>query len=403
MPAWRRTLFALWLAEFFTMLGISMFLPFLPLYLRQLGVTEPGRLEAMSGLMFAAPFLSATVATPVWGFLGDRHGRKLMVVRAALGLTIASALMGLATSVGQLFFLRLFQGAISGFIAAALALMASAAPRDRMGYALGTLQTAIPSGTIIGPLLGGFLADRIGARNVFFVTAALTLVAAIVAMALVREAERPRSEGGFGRIFENYRLVFGTPQLRLCFLILFACQFALMALLPVMALFVESLGTHGALLATMTGGVIAVTGFANVVAAPRWGRSSDRSGYRPTLKRALLGAAAFALPQGLVTATWQLFLLRIPYGIFVGGVVPSVHAMISLRAPADRRAGTLGVTSTALMIGNLLGPLTGGAVAAAFGLRSTFFLSGLALIIVLLVLFPRVREPEREAPEGEAA
>ena len=83
MPAWRRTLFALWLAEFFTMLGISMFLPFLPLYLRQLGVTEPGRLETMSGLIFAAPFLSAIVATPVWGFLGDRHGRKLMVVRAA--------------------------------------------------------------------------------------------------------------------------------------------------------------------------------------------------------------------------------------------------------------------------------------------------------------------------------
>jgi DHA1 family multidrug resistance protein-like MFS transporter len=396
MPAWRRTLFALWLAEFFTMLGISMFLPFLPLYLRELGVTEPGRLETMSGLIFAAPFLSATVATPVWGFLGDRHGRKLMVVRAALGLTVASALMGFATSVGQLFFLRLFQGAISGFIAAALALMASAAPRDRMGYALGTLQTAIPSGTIIGPLVGGFLADRIGARNVFFVTAALTLTAALVAMALVREAERPKAEGGFGRILDNYRLVFGTPQLRLCFLVLFGCQFALMSLLPVMALFVESLGAHGALLATTTGGVIAVTGLANVVAAPRWGRRSDRIGYRPTLKRALLGAAAFALPQGLVTGTWQLFLLRIPYGVFVGGVVPSVHAMISLRAPADRRAGTLGVTSTALMVGNLLGPLAGGAVAAAFGLRSVFFLSAVALVLVIAFLFPRIREPERE-------
>ena len=402
MPAWRRTLFALWLAEFFTMLGISMFLPFLPLYLRQLGVTEPGRLETMSGLVFAAPFFSAIVATPIWGFLGDRHGRKLMVVRAALGLTVASALMGFATSVGQLLFLRLFQGAVSGFIAAALALMASAAPRDRMGYALGTLQTAIPSGTIVGPLLGGFLADRIGARNVFFVTAALTLVAALVALWLVREAERPRAAGGLGRILENYRLVFGTPQLRLCFLVLFGCQFALMALLPVMALFVEELGAHGALLATTTGGVIAVTGLANVVAAPRWGRRSDRCGYTPTLKRALLGSALFALPQGLVGATWQLFLLRIPYGIFVGGVVPSVHAMVGLRAPADRRAGIMGVTSTALMVGNLLGPLSGGAMAAAFGLRSVFFLATGALVVVLALLFPRIREPERSAPATEA-
>lgn len=393
------------------MLGISMFLPFLPVYLRELGVTEPGKLESMSGLIFAAPFLSATVATPVWGFLGDRHGRKLMVVRAALGLTVATTLMGLATTVGQLFFLRVLQGVISGFIAAALALMASAAPRDRMGYAIGTLQTAIPSGTILGPLVGGLLADRIGARQVFFVTAGLTLVAAVVVTALVREAERPKSTAGFGRIFENYALVFGSSQLRSLFLILFACQFALMALGPIMALFVESLGAHGRLLATTTGAIFAVTGLATVLTAPRWGRRSDRRGYRPTLKMALLGSALFALPQGLVAAPWQLFLARIPYGMFIGGIVPSVHAMISLRAPDERRAGVLGVTSTALMLGNLMGPLLGGVIAGAFGLRSIFFVSTGVFLVILILLLPRIEEPERQeaaarplsiAPESSA-
>jgi DHA1 family multidrug resistance protein-like MFS transporter len=382
-------------AEFFTMLGISMFLPFLPLYLRQLGVTEPGKLEVMSGLIFAAPFFAATVATPVWGFLGDRHGRKLMVVRAALGLTLAATLMGLARTVPQLLFLRVMQGAISGFIAAAIALMASSAPRNRMGYALGTLQTAIPSGTILGPLLGGILADRIGARQVFFVTAGLTLAAAIIVMALVREAERPRSTEGFGRIFENYRLVFGTSQLRLSYFVLFGCQFALMALAPIMALFVESLGAHGKLLATTTGAIFAVTGLATVLTAPRWGHRSDRAGYRRTLKMALLGSGIFALPQGLVTAPWQLFLARIPYGIFIGGVVPSVHAMISLRAPDDRRAGILGITSTALMLGNLMGPLLGGVIAGAFGLRSIFFVSTAVFLAIVVFLLPRIQEPER--------
>ncbi len=378
------------------MLGISMFLPFLPLYLRQLGVTEPGKLETMSGLIFAAPFFAATVATPVWGFLGDRHGRKLMVVRAALGLTVAATLMGLATTVAQLFFLRVGQGAISGFIAAAIALMASSAPRERMGYALGTLQTAIPSGTILGPLVGGYLADRIGARQVFFVTAALTLTSAIIVMALVREGERTRSNEGFGRIWENYRLVFGTPQIRLLYFVLFGCQFALMALGPVMALFVESLGAHGRLLATTTGAIFAVTGLATVLTAPRWGRRSDRGGYRPTLGIALIGSGLFALPQGLVTAPWQLFLARIPYGVFIGGVVPSVHAMISLRAPDARRAGVLGITSTALMLGNLMGPLLGGAIAGAFGLRSIFFVSTAVFVAITLFLLPRVREPERQ-------
>ena len=375
------------------MLGISMFLPFLPLYLRQLGVTEPGRLETMSGLIFAAPFFAATVATPVWGFFGDRYGRKLMVVRAALGLTVAAALMGLATTVTQLFFLRVGQGAISGFIAAAIALMASSAPRERMGYALGTLQTAIPSGTILGPLVGGYLADHIGARQVFFVTAALTLTAAIIVMVLVREEVRPRSTEGFGSIWENYRLVFGTPQIRLLYLVLFGCQFALMALGPIMALFVESLGAHGRLLATTTGAIFAVTGLATVLTASRWGRRSDRRGYRPTLKIALIGSGLFALPQGLVQAPWQLFLARIPYGVFIGGVVPSVHAMISLRSPDDRRAGVLGITSTALMLGNLMGPLLGGVIAGAYGLRSIFFVSTAVFLAITLFLLPRIREP----------
>jgi len=214
-------------------------------------------------------------------------------------------------------------------------------------------------------------------------------------VALVRETERPRSPEGFGRIFENYRLVFGTSQLRLLYFVLFGCQFALMALAPIMALFVESLGAHGKLLATTTGAIFAVTGLATVLTAPRWGHRSDRQGYRPTLRTALLGSSLFALPQGLVTAPWLLFLARIPYGIFIGGVVPSVHAMISLRAPDDRRAGILGITSTALMLGNLMGPLLGGVIAAAFGLRSIFFVSTAVFLAILVFLFPRIQEPER--------
>lgn len=392
--AWKRTLFALWSAQFFTMAGMSMFLPFLPLYVRQLGVTEAGQVEFMSGLLFAAPFFAATVATPVWGFLGDRHGRKLMVVRASLGLALATFLMGFARTVPQLLVLRVLQGAVSGFIAAALALMASSAPRERMGYALGTLQTAIPTGTILGPLVGGALADLVGYRQIFFVTAACNLVGGLLVILLVRQEERTTPGAGFGRVAENYRVVFRSPQFRRLFFVLFGCQFALMALQPVMALFVESLGAHGKLLATTTGVIFAVTGVASAIAAPRWGRRSDRRGYRPTLGQALLGSTVFALPQGLAFAPWQLFLWRIPFGVFVGGIVPAVQAMIGIRAPDDRRAGIMGVTSTALMLGNLLGPLVGGAVAGRLGLRSVFFLSTVALLFILAALYPGVREPE---------
>lgn len=372
-----------------------MFLPFLPLYVRELGVTEPGRVETVSGLLFAAPFFAATVATPVWGFLGDRHGRKLMVVRASFGLSATTLLMGFATTIPQLLVLRVCQGAVSGFIAAALALMASSAPRNRMGYALGTLQTAIPTGMILGPLIGGTLADLIGYRQIFFVTSAANLLAGLLVVALVRADAGSRASAGLGRVVENYRAVFGSEQFRLLFFVLFGCQFALMSLQPIMALYVESLGAHGRLLATTTGVIFAVTGLASAIAAPRWGRRSDHRGYRPTLGRALLGAGLFALPQGLVTAAWQLLVVRIFYGMFIGGIVPAVHAMIGLRAPAERRAGIMGVTSTALMLGNLTGPLIGGALAGLFGLRTVFFLSSAVLFAILLVLWPRVVEPSR--------
>jgi MFS transporter, DHA1 family, multidrug resistance protein len=388
------------------MIGISMFLPFLPLYVRQLGVTETGHLERVSGLLFAAPFFSATVATPVWGFLGDRHGRKLMVARASLGLSLATLLMGFAQTVPQLFVLRVAQGAVSGFIAAALALMASRAPRERMGYALGTLQTAIPTGTILGPLVGGTLADLIGYRQIFFVTSAMTLVGGLLVIFLVPRDEPVRREVGFVSVLENYRTVFGTPQFRLLFFVLFASQFALMSIQPVMALYVESLGASGRLLATTTGVIFAVTGVASAIGAPRWGRRGDRTGYRSVLGRALTGAALFALPQGLVARAWQLFVLRIGYGAFIGGIVPAVQAMIGVRAPAERRAGIMGVTSTALMLGNLTGPLIGGAVAGSFGLRSVFFVATAVFVLLLAGLYPKMREPARSGevlPEAEPA
>jgi len=380
-----------------------MFLPFLPLYVRELGVTESGKVAMVSGLLFAAPFFAATVATPVWGFLGDRHGRKLMVVRASFGLAAATLLMGFATTIPQLFFLRIAQGAVSGFIAAALALMASSAPRERMGYALGTLQTAIPTGTIVGPLIGGTLADLMGYRQIFFVTAALNLFAGILVVFLVRRDLGSTSGAGIGRVLDNYRAVFGSAQFRQLFFILFGCQFALMSIQPVMALYVESLGAHGRLLATTTGVIFAITGVASAIAAPRWGRSSDRSGYRRTLGRAVLGSGVFALPQGLVTAPWQLFVSRIFYGAFIGGIVPSVQAMIGLRAPADRRAGIMGVTSTALMFGNLMGPLVGGAVAGRFGHRMVFFMTTAVFLTILVALYPGVVEPSRSVEEARPA
>lgn len=187
MEAWKVNLISVWLGCFFTGLAMSQILPFLPLYVEQLGVSDHQSLSLWSGLVFSGTFLVSAVVSPLWGSLADRKGRKLMLLRASLGMAIVIALQGLATNVWQLFALRALMGLTSGYIPNAMALVASQAPRDKSGWALGTLSTGQISGVIAGPLLGGLMADHLGLRVVFFVTAGLMFVSFLVTLFLIKE------------------------------------------------------------------------------------------------------------------------------------------------------------------------------------------------------------------------
>ena len=169
----------MWWTQLFAVSGMGLILPFLPLLVRSLGVDESGSVQRWSGAIFSAPFLFAALMTPFWGWVGDRFGRKLMVVRALLGLSVALFLMSFATTALQMLILRALQGAVSGFIPAAIALVSSATPRERQGYALGTLSSAQAAGVVMGPLVGGVLADLVGFRSLFYITATVELLAAL--------------------------------------------------------------------------------------------------------------------------------------------------------------------------------------------------------------------------------
>lgn len=127
----------------------------------------------------------------MWGSLADRKGRKLMLLRASLGMAIAILLQAFATHAWQLFLLRGIMGLTSGYIPNAMALVASQVPRERSGWALSTLSTAQISGVIGGPLMGGFVADHIGLRAVFLITAMLLVVSFLVTLFLIKEGVRP--------------------------------------------------------------------------------------------------------------------------------------------------------------------------------------------------------------------
>lgn len=370
----------MWWTQLFAVSGMGLILPFLPLLVRSLGVDDAGSVQRWSGSIFSAPFLFAALMTPVWGWVGDRFGRKRMVMRALLGLALALALMSFATSPAQLLVLRALQGAVSGFIPAAIALVSAAAPRERQGYALGALSSAQAAGIVMGPLAGGILADLVGFRTLFYITASVELLAAAVVMRFVHEPRRDTSQRDSASLLENVRFARRRP-IPLTLLGLFLTQLSLLIVLPFFALFVESLGVAPERLSTTTGVLFGITGGAMSLSAPIWGRFSDRHGRRRTILLALSAGSVTLLLQGLVSGVRELFVLRTLQGILAAGMLPSLYSVIAHFTPEARRGGIMAFGSSATLFGGLVGPLSGGYLASLLGMRSVFFAAAVFLAI----------------------
>lgn len=403
MAQWQKNLYALWAAQFISMVGLTLVVPFLPLYIGTLGVHRLEDIERWSGILFAAPFLTQTLVAPLWGVLGDRYGRKIMVVRALTGIGLTNMLAAVAGSVWQLLALRVVQGGVSGFVAATNALVSSSIPRDRLGTAMGVLQSSLTAGGIIGPLIGGALADEIGFRWVFVITGLMCWAGTAVVVAATKEAARgPVREGGPG-VRDNLAYFLGSPALRTVGLLLCTSNLAVMAVEPIFPVFVQTLGVPAPRVATVAGVLFSVTGFASMAGAAMWGRVSDRLGEGRVLAMVLWGACVTYAAQAAVRGPVALFLLRAALGLAVGGLMPPLYAIVARRAPAERLGGIMGLTSSAIMIGNLLGPIAGGMFAAAAGIRPVFVASAVVLAVAALAtrgLAPAITAPV-PAPDAE--
>jgi MFS transporter, DHA1 family, multidrug resistance protein len=375
MESWQKNLYSLWFAQFVAMAGLSMVVPFFPFYLRDLGVSDTESVKLWSGLLYSAPFMISAFMQPVWGNLGDRKGRKPMVVRAMLALSLANFLMGFAVSAPQLLVLRLFQGSLSGFVAPAITLMAGCAPENKTGQALGTLQSSMVSGMILGPLLGGLLSHLTGYRPLFFGTAFSCLAAAVMVIGLVKEDFVPQEKKDRSGIGHNIRYVLHSPELRVLWVLMFLSQLSIVIVVPFLSLYVEYLRVSPAYLGLMTGLVFGIAGVANACCAPFWGKSSDRVGPRKVLRRALTGITLFSLPQAFVTSITQLLILRAGVGVFFSGIIPTINTIVRNSSPEKDRGAIFGIFQGGLLIGNMAGPLIGGALAAFLGLRSIFLIN----------------------------
>jgi DHA1 family multidrug resistance protein-like MFS transporter len=384
---WRKNLYIIWVAQFLGMMGMNLVVPFLPFYIRELGVTNPEEVASWSGLVYAGPFFLAFFFTPLWGILGDKYGRKAMTVRAIFGLAISQVLIGLSPNVEMLLFFRMVQGVISGFIASALALVSANTPREKSGYAIGVLQTASSSGTVIGPLVGGSLADMVGYRPLFFIVAGLCTIAGVVIVRYVHEVNEQRiSSISVHSIIENYRYSLKSKPIKIALGVILLSQTAMIMVQPVFSLFVDSLETNKEYLATIAGAIFSTTGLFMVISAPWWGKRNDAKSYKKNLTLSIIGASVAFATQGLVAQAYQLIILRALQGFCMGGILPSLYSYINKNSIPERRGGIMGIATSINILASMIGPTVGGFIAAHYGLREIFFISGAMLFSSVIVI-----------------
>jgi DHA1 family multidrug resistance protein-like MFS transporter len=382
----------MWIANFIIAGSLTMILPFLSLFIKTFGNESNEYVQQWAGLVFGVTFVSAFLFSPIWGRIGDRFGRKKVLIILGFGVSISVFMMGYVSSVPMLFVLRFFMGLFAGFISMSQALIATQTPKEIAGQTLGTLQTGSVSGTLFGPLIGGLLADTVGFQYTFVLTALTTGIAATLVWVGIQEVRLDSKQEGEKNYSgkEVVKLIFSTPVLLMVMTISMLVQIANFSIQPLLALYVNELNGPSNI-ALLSGLAFSATGLGNLLFTRQWGRLGDRIGYEKVLILLMVLSAIVYLPQAFVTNVWQLVFLRFILGMLIGGLIPCRVAYIRQVAPLSIQGEVLGYNASFRFLGNVIGPVMGGFLAGFYGISSVFFMTsslfvfsaGLLLLIVL--------------------
>jgi len=381
---WRRNLLVCALGSFTTIIGMTLILPILPLYVRDLGVDDRAAVTLWSGLAYAATFLTAALTAPLWGYLGDRFGRKPMLIRASLGMAIAMSLIGLAQDVTQLVLLRLLVGLLGGYASGSTILVAAQAPKDRSAWALGTLSSAIMAGTIAGPLIGGTLAQTIGVQGAFLATGGLIFLAFIGTTLFLEEAPRLDRGTKKSKPSSSWAAVpYKLPVIALLSLSTLL-MFATISVEPIIAEHVRSLTGSTDDTALYAAVVFSITAFGTILSSPNLGKLADRMGHMQVLTLSLVAATLFLAAQAVVDDLIAFAILRFLTGIALGGITPTVVATIRRLLPDTSVGLVLGYNVSAQYIGQVAGPVLAGWLGGIAGTHSVFIATAIITAVGLI-------------------
>ena len=404
IPQWRRNLYVLFVVQLLSTAGFSLVFPFLPLYIKELGVATVGSLEFWSGMVFSMQALTMMITSPIWGVVADRHGRKPMLLRATLGGAVLIALMGFAQNAEQLVLLRTIQGAVTGVISSVNALVASTAPKEKMGSSLGLLMFARWGGVALGPVVGGILGDAFGFRESFWITGIILAIAGICVWLWVHEEFTPVEKAKQPSLVESYRVLLVSPGMFGLYTLAFLRSLGQMMIYPVAALFmIELMGTEiGA--ATASGLMIGAVGGASAISSVYLGQLGDRIGHERILIAAALCAVLFYLPQPFVTAPWQLIILQGLTGFAAGGLLSPMAALMNLWTPPNTQGATYALDNSVAAAGRSISPMVAAGVATWIGVRGVFGITAIVYaVIAAQVLWMAQGMRERRAAQEQQA
>ncbi|MGO8692679.1 MAG: multidrug efflux MFS transporter [Rectinemataceae bacterium] len=379
MPIWKRNLIVCWFGIFIASVGMSQIAPVLPLYIKHLGVDNAALIAQFTGLAFGITFIISAVFSPIWGHAADKYGRKPMLLRASLGMAIIIGSMGFAPNVYVLIGLRVLLGAIAGYSTACTTLIATQTDKEHAGWALGTLSTGSIVGTLFGPMIGGYIGDKFGLRNIFFITGTLLLISFITSALFVRESFIRQDKKTLG-IKEVWNSVPEKNLTVTMFVTSFVLAVALYSVEPIVTVYVAQLSKDTSHIAFLAGMVFSVSGLASIIAAPRLGKLSDRIGPQKVILAALVAAGLIFIPQAFVKNTWQLMGLRFLLGLTTGGLLPSVNNLIKRITPDSLTGRVFGFNMSAMYLGVFGGSVLGGQVAARLGIRYVFPITSALLL-----------------------
>jgi len=385
LETWKRTVYISLVCVFCTAFGVSQLAPILPLYFHDLGVQTPEAMSLWSGLATGATYIIVCLAAPFWGRVADKKGRKITLIRSSFGMALCNILIAFQTTPEGVVLIRLVQGLVSGFYSASITLIASESPIERTGWALGLLASANLAGSLIGPLLGGYIADTVGIRNDFIIVGTLMGLAGVLATIFIHEnyVPQPNPEKLSIRKLKEQIPEFNSI-VALC-VASFIYAICIMSLQPVISVYIKGIvPSDTENLAFIAGAVFSAMGIAQLMSSSPLGKLVDKIGPRKVLVVSLIYVGILNIPQAYVSDVYQLAIIRFLQGFGLGGMLPALNTYLSSKTPREFTGQVFSYNQSCLFFGYFLGSVGGASLMAWLGFTTLFWVSGGLFIISAL-------------------